>query len=90
MAGRLRRSDASRNTDALIVDPMMGSGPTILEGARIQSLIVKDTTVDGAEQTAGESLDEREQRDTQVSANQPEIREHVQQSVAACRRLTRR
>lgn len=46
-------------------------------------VIVKDTTVDGAEQTAGESLDEREQRDTQVSANQPEIQDHIQQAIAA-------
>jgi hypothetical protein len=44
---------------------------------------VKDTTVDGAEQTAGESLDEREQRDTQVSANQPEIQDHIPQAIAA-------
>lgn len=46
-------------------------------------VIVKDTTVDGTEQTAGESLDEREQRDTQVSANQPEIQDHIQQAIAA-------
>jgi hypothetical protein len=46
-------------------------------------VIVKDTTVDGAEQTAGESLDEREQHDTQVSANQPEIQDHIRQAIAA-------
>lgn len=41
------------------------------------------TPVDGAEQTAGESVDEREQRDTQASRGQAEIHNHIQQAIAA-------
>ena len=41
------------------------------------------TPVDGAEQTAGESIDEREQRDTQASRGQAEIQNHIQQAIAA-------
>jgi hypothetical protein len=47
----------------------------------------ENTTVDGAEQTAGESLDEREQRENQASGEQPEIRERVQQAIAALQTL---
>ena len=45
------------------------------------------TAVEGTEETAGESLDDREQRDPQSSGEQPEIREHVQQAIAALQTL---
>jgi hypothetical protein len=45
------------------------------------------TGVDTTEQTACESLDDREQRDTQASREQSEIREHIQQAIAALQTL---
>lgn len=45
------------------------------------------TPVDWDEQTAGESLDEREQADNQTSDEQPEVREHVRQAIAALQTL---
>jgi len=45
------------------------------------------TAVDTTEQTGSEPLDDREQRDAQASREQPEIREHVQQAIAALQTL---
>jgi hypothetical protein len=43
--------------------------------------------VDTAEETTGESGDGRDQRDTQGTGEQVEIREHVQQAIAALQTL---
>jgi hypothetical protein len=45
------------------------------------------TAIDKSEQTTGASRDEREQRENQASGEQPEIREHVQQAIAALQTL---
>lgn len=45
------------------------------------------TGVNKPEQPTGESLDEREQGDDQVSDEQSEIREHIQQAIAALQAL---
>ena len=45
------------------------------------------TQVDAVEQTTGESVDDREQRDTQAQSEQSEIREHVQQAITALQTL---
>ena len=45
------------------------------------------TAVEGTEETGGESPDDRDQRDPQASDEQPEIREHVQQAIAALQTL---
>jgi len=45
------------------------------------------TPVDGVEETTGESLYEREQRDDQASSDQVEIREHVRQAITALQSL---
>lgn len=45
------------------------------------------TAVEGTEQTAGESVVEREQRENQGSGEQPEIQEHVQQAIVALQTL---
>ena len=50
----------------------------------------ESTPVDGDERTAGESLDEREQRDTQASSEQVEIQNHIQQAIAALQAIDER